>query len=145
MIHQRLLVLIVFQWWSELMSYLICGNNNNWLLNLNLIFEILDWSRKWLVDFNAGKTQLVSFDFSNNAGVTDLKIDGFVLEERLYFKMLGLSFSFNIISIATTAAKEIRALVLSMKFFLLRLLCISINLPYIDVWNTVAPWLIVKM
>ena len=127
------------------MSYLICGNNKNWLLNLSLIFKTLDWSRKWLVDFNAGKTQLVSFDFSNNAGATDLKIDGFVLEEKLYFKMLGLTFSFNISSIAATAAKEIGALVLSMKFFLLRLLCISINLLYIDVWNTVASWLIVKM
>ena len=24
--------------------------------------DIVDWGRKWLVDFNAGKTQLVSFD-----------------------------------------------------------------------------------
>ena len=28
--------------------------------------EIVDWGRKWLVDFNAGKTQLVLFDRSNN-------------------------------------------------------------------------------
>ena len=27
--------------------------------------DIVDWSRKWLVDFNAGKTQLVLFDWSN--------------------------------------------------------------------------------
>ena len=26
------------------------------------IQDTLDWGRKWLVDFNAGKTQLVSFD-----------------------------------------------------------------------------------
>ena len=26
----------------------------------------VDWSKKWLVDFNSGKTQLVSFDWSNN-------------------------------------------------------------------------------
>ena len=40
--------------------HLICGNNLNWLLNLNLIYETLDWDRKWLVDFSAGKTQLGS-------------------------------------------------------------------------------------
>ena len=26
----------------------------------------IDWCRKWLVDLNAGKIQLVSFDLSNN-------------------------------------------------------------------------------
>ena len=52
-----------------------------------------DWGRKWLVDFNAGKTQLVSFDPSNNTGAVDLKMDGFVLEEKSSFKMMGLTFS----------------------------------------------------
>ena len=42
----------------------------------------MDWGRKWLVDFNAGKTQLVSFDRSNNTGAIDVKMDGFVLEEK---------------------------------------------------------------
>ena len=28
--------------------------------------DTVDWGKKWLVDFNAGKTQLVSFDRSNN-------------------------------------------------------------------------------
>ena len=27
--------------------------------------DTVDWGKKWLVDFNAGKTQLVSFDRSN--------------------------------------------------------------------------------
>ena len=26
----------------------------------------MDWGKKWLVDFNVGKTQLVSFDRSDN-------------------------------------------------------------------------------
>ena len=42
----------------------------------------MDWGKVWLVDFNAGKTQLVSFDQSNNTGATDVKIDGFVLKEK---------------------------------------------------------------
>ena len=80
------------------------------------------WAWKWLVDFNAGKTQLVSFGWSNNTGAIDVKIDGSVLEENSHFKMLGLTFSSKldwgsyIISIARTASKTIGALIHSLKF-----------------------------
>ena len=50
----------------------------------------VDWGRKSLIDFNAGKTQLVSFDRSYNTGTIDVKTDGPVLEEKSSFKMLGL-------------------------------------------------------
>ena len=53
----------------------------------------MDWGRKWLVDFNAGKTKLVSFDRSNNTSVIDVKMDGSVHERNSFFKMLGLTFS----------------------------------------------------
>ena len=53
----------------------------------------MDWCNKWLVDFNAEKTQLVLFDRSNNNGSIDVKMDGSVLEEKSCFKMLGLTFS----------------------------------------------------
>ena len=57
----------------------------------------MDWGNKWLVDFNAGKTQLVLFDRSNNAaGAVDVKMDGSVLEEKSSFKMLGLTFSYKL-------------------------------------------------
>ena len=49
--------------------------------------------KKWLVDFNAGKTQLVSLERSNNTGTIDVKIDGSALEEKPSFKILGLTFS----------------------------------------------------
>ena len=42
----------------------------------------MDLGRKWLVDFNAGKTQLVSFDWPNNTGAIVVKIDGSDLEEK---------------------------------------------------------------
>ena len=42
----------------------------------------MDWGRKWLVDFNAKKTRLVSFDQSNNTGAIVVKMDEFVLEEK---------------------------------------------------------------
>ena len=53
----------------------------------------VDRGRKWLVDFNAGKIQLVSFDRSDNMGAIDVKMDRSFLEEETYFKMLWLFFS----------------------------------------------------
>ena len=83
--------------------------------------DTVDWGKKWLVDFNAGKNQLVLFDQSNHCGSIDAKMYGSALEERS-FKMLGLTFSFkldwgsHIISIAETASKKIGALICSMRF-----------------------------
>ena len=42
------------------------------------------WGRKWLVDFNAGKAPLVSFDWSRNPGAIDVKTDGSVLVDGLF-------------------------------------------------------------
>ena len=82
----------------------------------------MDWGKKWLVDFNAGKTQLVLFDQSNNNGSIDVKMDGSVFDEKSSFKMLGLTFSSKldwgsyITFIAKTASKKIEALIRSIKF-----------------------------
>ena len=99
--------------------------------------DTVDWGKKWLVDFNAGKTQLVSFDRSNSNGSIDLKMDGSALKEISSFKMVGLTFSSSLdwgsycISVAKT-------LIRSLNFFLLRLLYVSMNLPYTHVWNTIV-------
>ena len=53
--------------------------------------------KKWLVDFNAGKTQLISFDQCNDGSSK-------------------LHWCFYIISIAKTASKKIGALIHCMKF-----------------------------
>ena len=55
--------------------------------------DTLDSGKRWLVAFNAGKTQLVLFDRSNNNGTIDVKMDWSVLEEKSSLKMLGLTFS----------------------------------------------------
>ena len=55
--------------------------------------DTVHWSRKWLVDFNAGITELVSFDQSNTTGAIDVKMDRSVLEEKSSVEMLGLTFS----------------------------------------------------
>ena len=97
------------------------------------------WGSKWFVDFNAEK-----LNWFNNTGGIDVKVDRFVFEETSYFKMLGLTFCSKldwgcyIISIVKTASKKIAALICFMKFFFLRLLCISTSLSYTHVWNTVV-------
>ena len=73
-------------------------------------------------NFNAGKTQLFSFDWPYNTGAIDVKMDGSNLEKCSSFKMLGLTFfskldwGYYIISTAKTTSKKIGALNRSMKF-----------------------------
>ena len=109
--------------------YSKCDQASNLWQQLELASELesdlrdtVDWGKKWLVDFSAGKTQLVSFDQSINNGFIDMEMDGSVLEEKSTFKMLSLTFSSTldwgsyIISITKTASKKIGALIPSMKF-----------------------------
>ena len=96
--------------------------------------DTMDWAKNWLVHFNAGKIQLVSFNWFNNTNAIDVKMAWSVLEEKSSFNMLGLTFFSKldwgsyIVSIAKSACKKIGALIRSMKFLSTWLLCISINL-----------------
>ena len=109
--------------------YSKCDHTSHLWQQLELAFELqsdlgdtVDWGRKWLVDFNAGKIQLVAFDWSNKTGAIDVKMDGSVLEEKSSFKILDLTFSSKLdwsscfISITKTVSKKIGALIYSMKF-----------------------------
>ena len=84
--------------------------------------DAVDWGKKWLVHFNAGKTQLVLIDWSNNNGSIDVKMGGSTLEGESSFKMLALTFPSKldwgsyIISIAKTVSKKDGALIHCMKF-----------------------------
>ena len=51
--------------------------------------DTVDWGKKWLVDFIAGKTQLVSFDQSIDNGSIDVKMYGSVLEENYFLSCRG--------------------------------------------------------
>ena len=51
--------------------------------------DTVDWGKRWLVDFNAGKTLLVWFDWSNNNGSFDVKMNGSVLEENHRLRCWG--------------------------------------------------------
>ena len=103
-----------------------------WSQQLELAFELetdqrdaVNWGRKWLVDFSAGKIWRVLFDCSNITGAIDVKMDGSVFDQKLSFKILALIFTSKldwgsyIISIAKTASKKIGTLICSMKFLFL--------------------------
>ena len=71
---------------------------------------LVDWGRKWLVYFNAGKSKLVSFDWPNNTGAIDVKRNGSVRNKKSSCKMIGLYFFSKldwvsyVVSIAKTAS-----------------------------------------
>ena len=53
-----------------------------WFWMGNDIQDTVNWGKKCLVDFNTGKTQLVSFDRSDNSSAIDVKMNGSVLEKK---------------------------------------------------------------
>ena len=65
---------------------------------------------------------MVLFNQPNKTRAINVKMDGSLLEEKSFFKMLGLTLSSKldwgsyIISIAKTASKKIGALIRSVKF-----------------------------
>ena len=94
-----MLFLILLSMWMILPSTLSVQASGLWQ-QIELASElksdlrnIQDWHRKWLVDFNAGETQLVLSGQSNNTGAIDVKMDACALEEKSSSKMMGLSFS----------------------------------------------------
>ena len=107
------------------------------------IRDTVHWGKKWLVGFNAGKTQLVSFDQPKNNGSICVKMDGSVLEGKSSFKMLRLTFSLNWIGVLTlsitkTASKKIRALIRFMKFLSPEVALYLCKCIIHLVWNTVV-------
>ena len=54
-----------------------------------------------MLNFNAGKTQLILFDRFNSTGAIDVKMDESVLEGKSSYKMLGCLSLLNWIGILT--------------------------------------------
>ena len=70
-------------------SYPKCDQTSDLWHELELASELesdlkdtVHWGKKWLVDFNVGKTQLVLFDQPNNTDYIDVKMGGSVHEEK---------------------------------------------------------------
>ena len=107
----------------SVIRHLSCGNNLNWLLNLNLIYKT-PWTgaKSGLLISMLRKLNLFFFCQSHNTGSTDVKMDWSVFEKNHLLRCLGWTSLLNwiggsyIISIAKTASNKFRALIRSMKF-----------------------------
>ena len=107
--------------------------------------DAMDWVRKRLVDFNAGKLQLVSFNRSNNTGGID-KENGWVYSwgKKHFLRCWGGISLLNYIGALTLflllklPSRKWEPWFVLWSFFPLRLLCISVNLLYSHVWSTIV-------
>ena len=83
--YARLLfLLMIIPSTLSMRKYLICVNNQSWLLGLNLTYETVDCGKKWLVNLRAGKTQFASFDWSSSSCAFDVKMEETVLQEKSF-------------------------------------------------------------
>ena len=80
MTFMMMLSVMLLSMLMTLLSILKCDQTPDLWQQLELASELesdlpdtVDWGKKCLVDFNAGKTQLVLFDQSNNNGSIDVK------------------------------------------------------------------------
>ena len=125
----------------SVIRHLICGNNWNWLLNVNLTYEIL-WTWAWSGLFVSMLEKLIWFCLS-----------GLVILLLLMWKLMGLSLRKNRLLrcwgwlslqnwIGTLTLSLLLKPPLSLDSFyevsLSRGWCVSLNLPYIHAWNTVV-------
>ena len=84
------------------------------------------------------------FDWSNKSSTIDVKMDGSILQEKQFLKILGRFSLLNstgtpcIVSIAKTASKKVGTLLYFLSFFFLSLLVTSVNVQYTFAWNTVV-------
>ena len=106
--------------------------------------DTVDWGTKCLVDFSAEKTQLVLFDQSDNTGVIDVKIMGLFLRKNHRIRCWSCISRLNWIWALTLSPllklppRKSEPWFVLWSFFLLGLLCISINMPFSFAWNTVV-------
>ena len=92
--------------------YFKCDQVSNLWQQLEMAVELesdlqgtVDWDRKWLVDFNAGKTQLASIDYLITLMLLMQKWMGLFLTKNHLLRNCGC-LSLYIISITKTASKK---------------------------------------
>ena len=78
--------------------------------------DIVEWGKKWLVTFNAGKTKLLSVSKCHRATPFSIAMNGEDLPENNSFRLLGLTFSKSLTwneyveAIAKAAAQKVGSL-----------------------------------
>ena len=123
--------------------HLIYGTNLNWLLNLNLIYETL-WTgvRSSLLISMLGKLNWFHLTSLITMVLLMWKWIGLFLRKNHLLRCLGWPALLNWIGALTLSlllklpSRKLELPFMLWSFFLLRLLFISINLPYAHVWNT---------
>ena len=78
--------------YADTTIYSKCDQTSDPWQKLELASELESDQRDTVEKF-AGKTQLALFDWSNNTGAIDVKMNGSALDKTSSFKMLGLNFS----------------------------------------------------
>ena len=80
------------------------------------LHDIVEWGKKWLVTFNAGKTKLLSVSKCHRATPFSIPMNGKDLPENNSFRLLGLTFSNSLTwneyveAIAKSAAQKVGSL-----------------------------------
>ena len=110
----------------------------------SVLKDTVDSGREWLVDFNAAKTQLICL-----AGLIKLvllmwKWMGLFLRKIhllrcwVWLSLLNWIGALTLSLLLELPPRKLDPWFILWSFFLLRLLCNSINLPYVHAWNTVV-------
>ena len=108
--------------------YLIFGNNYELASTLESdLRDTADWGTKWLIDL-----WLYWFKRSNSSGAIDVKMNRSFLEEKSFKETLTLSL------LLIPLSKKLEPWFALWSFFFLRILFISVNLPYGLAKNTVV-------
>ena len=129
----------------SVIRHLICGNNLNWLLNLNLIYETL-WTgaRSGLLISMLGKLNWFHLNSLITLVLLMGKWMGLLLRKNHFSRCSGWPSLLNWIEALTLSLllklppRKLESWFLLWSLFLLRLLCISINLPCSHVCNAVV-------
>ena len=128
----------------SVIKHLICGINWNWLLNLNLIYKTL-WTAVgsgfliWMLE----KLNWIHLTSLITLVLLMWKWMHLFLRKNHFLRCWGwLSFltwigALTLSLLLKLTQKKLELWFLLRSFFLYRLLCISINLPYDHAWNTV--------
>ena len=108
------------------------------------LWGTVDWDMNCLVDFNAGKTQLV-FDWSSKNCVIDVKMDVCSWGKIIFLdagvdclSQVGLGLLHYISLLLILPLRKLEPWFVPSSFFLLRLHCIFIDLPYSHAWIAVV-------
>ena len=111
---------LIYDVWSysnlNVVELLICRNNLSWFLNFILIFEMVDWGKMWLVNFNENSlfhlvVQITMVLSCITGWVSTYQKFIFQRAGIILLRQIGLEFSYCL------SSKQVRALKKSMKFF----------------------------